>query len=109
MTTLRSIRSREELAEFAREHGLRPDWHEPDEQGVHAHIVVGLSFDNAIMDVAVPRNAAESFATAYSDLDSDRDRGTLEHGVVLMVDGEPKAAVNLAVLFALAAGAEQVG
>jgi hypothetical protein len=35
-----------ELAAFAAEQGLRPDWHEPDERDITAR-VAGVNFDNA--------------------------------------------------------------
>lgn len=35
------------LAEFAREHGLSPDWHEPDNMGVGARLT-GTHLDNAM-------------------------------------------------------------
>lgn len=41
------INSRAQLFEFAADHGLRPDWHEPDEQGINARIV-GTHLDNAM-------------------------------------------------------------
>jgi hypothetical protein len=33
---MKQIDNPEELAEFAQEHKLRKDWHEPDEQDVNA-------------------------------------------------------------------------
>ena len=41
------INSPEELAEFADKHNLRVDWHEPDEQSIHAY-VQGDILDNAM-------------------------------------------------------------
>jgi len=39
----------EGLKRFHDKHGLRPDWHEPDEQDVYAE-VVGSQLDNAMGD-----------------------------------------------------------
>lgn len=45
---MRKINSRRELVLLAQELGVRPDWHEPDEQDVTAHIIgPALAFDNA--------------------------------------------------------------
>lgn len=44
--SVQRITDREEFAKFARALGVRPDWHEPDEQHVYAR-VAGNSFDNA--------------------------------------------------------------
>lgn len=40
------ITERDQFVEFARRHGLRMDWHEPDEQNMIAR-VEGVTFDNA--------------------------------------------------------------
>lgn len=46
---MQSIDTPRDLAAFAREYGLRPDWHEPDEQGITARVVgTPFDFDNAI-------------------------------------------------------------
>lgn len=65
-----------ELAAIADRLGLRLDWHEPDNHGVHA-LVTGLRFDNAGL---------------Y----------TTEQMVILYRDGLPVAQVALANLFAWA-------
>ena len=44
--TIKHITDREEFQALARGFGVRPDWHEPDEQMVTAR-VYGESFDNA--------------------------------------------------------------
>lgn len=82
------------LAEFAQKHGLRPDWHEPDEQGVGAR-VIGTHLDNAFG------------ATAGRRLTIDGHDCT-EFNVILTVEddeGDPQdaAVVNLASLLAIAA------
>lgn len=81
------------LTEFAQEHGLRHDWHEPDEQGVGAR-VIGTHLDNAFG------------AQAGRHVTSDGHDFT-EFNVVLTVEddeGVPRdaAVVNLASLLAIA-------
>ena len=83
------------LAQFAAEHGLRPDWHEPDEQGVGARII-GTHLDNAFGAMA---------GRSISPFDG-REFG--EFNIVLTVEddeGVPQdaAVVNLASLLAIAA------
>lgn len=82
------------LAEFAQKHGLRPDWHEPDEQGVGAR-VIGTHLDNAFGATAGRRLAIDG-------------HDFTEFNVVLTVEddeGDPQdaAVVNLASLLAIAA------
>ncbi len=84
---MKRINSRAELIALADELGVRPDWHEPDEQDVTAR-VFGKSFDSAGF---------------WGD---DRLNGEPheELHVELYRDDQPVAAVNLAVLFAWATG-----
>jgi hypothetical protein len=84
---MRRIRTRDELVRLARGLKVRPDWHEPDEQGVTAQ-VSGASFDNAGFWGAGATIAPEA----------------LEMWVTLYKDGRPVAEVNLATLFAWACG-----
>lgn len=70
-----------DLALFADQHRLRPDWHEPDEQEVSAR-VVGDHLDNA-MGPTVDHNCGEL-------------------NVVLIKEGKDVAVVNLATLLAWA-------
>lgn len=105
---IRTLRTRAELVAFAREHELREDWHEPDEQDVDAFPAIGHSFDNAAADpadfrVEYARRQDEGgiHATVFSALPA---REVAEHGVFLFVGGEPAAFVNLADLFAWACG-----
>ena len=82
------------LSEFAQKHGLRPDWHEPDEQGVGAR-VIGTHLDNAFGAMAGRRVGMDG-------------HDFTEFNVVLTVeddDGVPQdaAVVNLASLLAIAA------
>lgn len=73
--TIESIHSPGELIKFAKKHGLRSDWHEPDEQGITAK-VIGSSLDNAGVGH--------------------------ELQVVLKKDGKPVLQVNLATLLSWA-------
>lgn len=74
---MRNIQNLADLARWANDHGLRPDWHEPDEQGVSAR-VVGDHLDNA-MGSTIEHNVGEL-------------------NVVLTVNGKDDAVVNLATL-----------
>lgn len=51
---------RTELRKFAKKHGLREDWHEPDEQEVSAR-VVGARLDNACCESISSRAILENF------------------------------------------------
>lgn len=80
------IDNRDELIAVADILGVRPDWHEPDEQDVIA-VVYGESFDNA---GTWPLNDHNSeYCEIYVDL--------FKNGVLV-------AQVNLATLFAMACG-----
>lgn len=95
------ISSRQELIDFQRTHGLRYDWHEPDEQNITAR-VEGVSFDNA----------------GFWPTDPSTDRRTTELHVIFsrtewtaeaQRNGEPEimedlACVNLAYLCAWSTG-----
>lgn len=74
---MRNIQNLADLARWANDHGLRADWHEPDEQGVSAR-VVGDHLDNA-MGSTIEHNVGEL-------------------NVVLTVNGRDDAVVNLATL-----------
>lgn len=83
---MKLIQTRDELRELAKDLGVRPDWHEPDEQGVTA-VVYGHQFDNA----------------GFWPLDGIYTRAEiLEQHAVLIRSGVAVAAVNLATLFAWA-------
>ena len=82
------------LSEFAQKHGLRPDWHEPDEQGVGAR-VIGTHLDHALGATAGRRVGMDGHDFS-------------EFNVILTVEddeGVPQdaAVVNLASLLAIAA------
>lgn len=83
-----------QLTEVAAKLGVRPDWHEPDEQQVTAR-VLGHSFDNA---GTWPYDPKMPWDRCTGSLDSDG----LEMYVELLQAGKVVAQVNLATLFALA-------
>jgi len=87
---VKRILEREQLVELAAELGVRPDWHEPDEQKVDA-LVRGDDFDNAgFWPVENGYNAGEG-AGLRSEI-----------YVVIRKEGQAVAAVNLATLLAWA-------
>lgn len=86
---MQRITERSELVTLAATLGVRSDWHEPDEQEVTA-TTHGVTFDNAGF-----------WGKPY--IASDGHEFT-EQYVTLHKDGEPVAVVNLATLFAWAAG-----
>ncbi len=105
---MRNITRREDLIAFQCEHGVRRDWHEPDEQDIDAWPAVGLNFDNACcdptdFDVGYARRQDDGgiYDTVYRVLPI---KPGAEHGVVLFHEGEPVAFVNLACLLAFATG-----
>lgn len=86
MSDLIRITTKAQLQALALELGVRENWHEPDEQEVHAE-VFGQRFDNAGFwgwhHVASDSMAPEAY-------------------VVLLHYGQPVAEINLATLFSLA-------
>jgi hypothetical protein len=95
---MKKILERDELRRLARELGVRPDWHEPDEQNVGAK-VYGTSFDNAGFwgyraDQSPHPDVEELhvilWRTRYDEMTDRRE------------DVEPIAAINLATLLAWA-------
>lgn len=88
------VQTKRQLQIVARELGVRPDWHEPDEQQVTA-VVKGESFDNA------------GFWGSYQDIRRDITHGPAEEMFVqLRQNGETVAEINLATLFAIATQGE---
>jgi hypothetical protein len=79
------INTRAELVEFYHKYGLRPDWHEPDDQGIDA-IIYGSRLDNAFGAGWIP-----------DVLGVDG-----EYNVILTHDGQRVAVLNLANLLAWA-------
>lgn len=105
-----NILTREQLRHFARAHGLREEWDEPDEQEVNAIPAVGHSFGNEIASpgdfvvrYAQRRDGGGIYDEVYSAIPVN---GVAEHGVFLFHRGEPVAFVNLALLLAMACGFE---
>lgn len=97
---MKIITERQELVELAKELGVRPNWHEPDEQDLTA-LVDGHSFDDAgFWPNGEGRVATELhvllYKTEYNEVSGYNERS-----------GEPIAAVNLTTLFAWATGYEE--
>lgn len=96
MADIKRINTRAELQELARELGVRPDWHEPDERGVNA-LVSGHMLDNAGF---WGMEGVGTLPSAYQEL-----------WVTITVQTEgvsprPVAEVNLAMLLAWSCGYE---
>lgn len=87
------ITTRDELIALAARLRVRPDWHEPDEQGVDA-TVDGHALDNAGF---WPTDSVREW---NPDLSSE----SIELHVTLRQDGKAIAAVNLATLLSWACG-----
>lgn len=87
---MKMIKTKAEWTELARELGVRPDWHEPDEQNVTA-TTHGKSFDNAGFWGKTYRSTVDGYEFT-------------ERYVKIHKDGKAVAAVNLATLCAWAAG-----
>jgi len=81
--TMKRINTRAQLVALAQELGVRPDWHEPDEQQVTA-TAHGVSFDNA----------------GFWGEARSRYMSHEEQHVVLYKEGRAVATVNLATLVA---------
>lgn len=83
---MKRIQTKADLTQLAHDLGVRPDWHEPDEQDVTA-TAHGVNFDNA----------------GFWGTDSTFS-GDSEQYVTLYQKGEAVAEINLATLFAWASG-----
>lgn len=96
---LHQINSARALEDFRQEYGLRPDWHEPDEQGITAY-ALGNHLDNA-MGPTVEHGHGELqivLAREAEGMDTSFERSTFL----------PVAVVNLATLLSWATdGARQ--
>ena len=99
---MRRIDSAADLAAFAAEVGMRPDWHEPDERDITAR-VEGVSFDNSGFWPAERPGAAGSPGLELHLIFS---RTEIRDGVAVPV--EDIAAVNLATLCAWACDAVEL-
>jgi hypothetical protein len=95
------ITARDDLVALANELGMRAGWHEPDEKGVTAR-VFGTEFDSAGAwgTAETQRRTAEAARGWMTGVSA------LEMWVTIYREGEPVAEVNLATLFAFAAGFE---
>lgn len=89
------IIDRGRFVEFARERGMRPDWHEPDEQGLTARIEgTAMDFDNAgFWPADEGARTHIELHVIFSDMDIEEGR---------RVRGRDLACVNLASLCAWA-------
>jgi hypothetical protein len=83
------INSPEELAAFADERGCRPNWHEPDEQGLSHVVLDGNKLDNA-------------FGAEKSSDYLRFARAADQRLVIIDEIGQPVAIVNVANLLAWA-------
>ena len=89
------------LSAFAENHGLRPDWHEPDEQNINARII-GTHLDNAGGSTSIRRVSEDGYDFT-------------EFNIVLTTNGENDepvkdlAVINLATLLAIATQADRNG
>ena len=90
------LHSTDELAALAQRLGLRPDWHEPDEQNVSVRMV-GAGFDNAMGPEFLKGRTEQELKDPMFEL-----------SVIIEHDGKPVAAVNLATLLAWGAAAGTV-
>jgi hypothetical protein len=100
------IHTRAQFVDFARRMGVRPDWHEPDEQGLTARVEgTPLDFDNA------GSWPAENGTNPPAELRTKGWEGTVELHVIFSekdveagkaVRGRDIACVNLATLCAWA-------
>ena len=96
---MRRITERGEFVAWARAQGLRPDWHEPDEQDITARVEgTSMSFDNAgFWPTAWGARINTELHVIFSRIVEDR-RGHSRRG-------EDLACVNLATLCAWASNA----
>lgn len=79
--TIRELRTKEDLQDFAREYKVPGDWHEPDNSGINARLI-GTHLDNAMGDTVKLEH--ETYG---------------EYNVVLTYEDEDVAVINLANLF----------
>lgn len=107
--TLKRIHTKAELKALAKDLGVRPDWHEPDEQGLAA-FGYGLNFDNAghwgleylsrrELDARTRLHDAGGNTGEWEMDDVDR---FVEMFLILYKDGHAVAEINLATLLAFA-------
>ncbi len=101
------ITTRQQMADLADRLGVRPDWSEPDNQGLTAS-VHGIHFDNAghfpIERVPPGRGDVAADLPLCGIPDPRPTTAHAEIYATLLQHGKPVAMVNLATLCALAAG-----
>jgi hypothetical protein len=85
-TTVVGIQTFGDMARLAHDLRVRPDWHEPDEQGVDARII-GHSLDNAM-------------GSTVREIGENNEAG--EFNVIITREGVDVAVINLANLLAWA-------
>ena len=91
---MKKINNAKELNELAKELGVRPDWHEPDEQEVNARII-GSHLDNAM---GADPDADKKVDVYHRPDGSVRTLHWGEYNVVISQKDKDVAVVNLATL-----------
>lgn len=92
-TNVHHIQDRDDLERFRRTHGIRSDWHEPDEQEITA-TVIGHSLDTASTHVDDVYDHDES----HHSLTVVLHEQVVNEDSVVTGPGQPLAYVNLAQL-----------
>lgn len=100
-TSAHHIEDADDLERFRRTHGIRSDWHEPDEQEITA-TVIGHNLDNAMTHVGDVYDHDESWKSLTVVL---HEQATDSNSVVTG-SGKPLAYVNLAQLLSWACNSE---
>lgn len=101
-TNVHHIQDADDLERFRRTHGVRSDWHEPDEQDITA-TVIGHNLDNAsthVDDVYDHDEPWKSFTVVLHEQAVD------EESSLVTGPGKPLAYVNLAQLLSWACNFE---
>lgn len=101
-TNVHHIQGADDLERFRRTHGIRSDWHEPDEQDITA-TVIGHNLDNAsthVDDVYDHDRSYDSFTVVLHEQAID------EENSLVTGPGKPLAYVNLAQLLSWACNFE---
>lgn len=97
---MKRIDNRADFVAFARNMGVRPDWHEPDEQDLTARVEgTPFDFDNAGFWPTDPRDHTAELHVIFSERDESLDGSPMT--------GRDLACVNLATLCAWASGYEE--
>lgn len=91
---MKKINSKKELSELAKGLGVRPDWHEPDEQEVTARII-GSQLDNAM---GADEEADKKIDVYHTPAGFVETHHWGEYNVVISQKDKDVAVVNLATL-----------